>query len=191
MANKSRRKWSYIYSQDNIGHLYCTVFKDYDNAKYWFTKAAEADHPTSQHNLGYLYYKILHDYDNAKYWFTKAANSNHSGSQNNLGHLYHTVFHDYDLAKYWYIKSDSSDARYNLGSLYENIFHDYKTASEWYVNAAHLNLKDAIKKAGFWFTSYTKNDAEGCAEGSCVCFGRENKNFRTLPCSHALCEHCI
>ena len=162
MANKSRRKWSYIYSQDNIGHLYCTVFKDYDNAKYWFTKA---------------------------------ANSNHSGSQNNLGHLYHTVFHDYDLAKYWYIKSDSSDARYNLGSLYENIFHDYKTASEW--NAAHLNLKDAIKKAGFWFTSYTKNDAEGCAEGSCVCFGRENKNFRTLPCSHALrahgsgCEHCI
>lgn len=81
-------------AQFELGLIYYNgqnVKQDYEQAIYWFKKAAENGIVEAQHNLGVIYYNswgIKQDYEQAFYWFKKSAEQNYAISQDSLGMMY-------------------------------------------------------------------------------------------------------
>ena len=131
--------------------------KDYNQAVYWYQKAAEQGHAGAQCNLGFCYEKglgVAQDWNQAVYWYRRAAEQGQVNAQCNLGNCYYYgwgVTKDYNQAVYWYQKA--ADAGYakaqcNLGICYENgygVTRDIEQAVYWYRKAADQGYADAQK----------------------------------------------
>ncbi len=59
---------------------------EFDEARHWFTQAAESGHTDAQYNLGLMLEDQLDppDYDEARRWYTAAAEAGHTDAQYNL-----------------------------------------------------------------------------------------------------------
>lgn len=65
--------------------------QDYQQAVYWFTKAAKQGYANAQSMLGLCYYYgegVSQDYQQAVHWYTLAANQGDATSQKDLGECY-------------------------------------------------------------------------------------------------------
>ena len=143
-----------VEAQNSLGYMYCNgkgVPKDYKQAAYWYTKAAEQGSSNAQlylglgHNMGV--FGLSKNSKKAVYWYTKAAEQGSSNAQNSLGYMYCNgkgVPKDYKQAAYWYTKAaeqGSSNAQLYLGTLYsegKGILQNHKKAVYWYTKAAEL-----------------------------------------------------
>ena len=112
-----------IFMEENQKHKY-----DHTQAIYWFTKAAEQEHPEAEYFLGQIYYwgdtsfngGVEQDYEQSVYWFTKSAEQGYAESQHYLGWMYFDG---------------------------EGVLKDNKTAYMW-ASLAIGNLDDSEKEAG-------------------------------------------
>jgi TPR repeat protein len=67
------------------------VKQDYQQAMFWYLRAAEQGYPIAQHNLGVMYAKgqgVAQDYKQAVSWYRKAAEQGHAPAQAILGFMY-------------------------------------------------------------------------------------------------------
>ena len=146
-------------AQFNVGLFYHTgkagVKKDYQQAIYWYRKAADQGQINAQGNLGYLYVNgigVTQDYSQAAYWYRKAADQGEMSAQASLGYLYldgKGVTQDYSQAVYWFRKAaDQGEpyAMFNLAGCYyrgDGVSQDYKQAAYWYEKSADKGFMDA------------------------------------------------
>jgi len=85
--------------------------ESYDDAVYWYEKAAREGHTIAMVHLGYMFHTgkgKKNDYAEAAYWFREAADANNMVSQYNLGLYYemgYGVRQDLQKARHWYEKS--------------------------------------------------------------------------------------
>ena len=100
---------------------------NYDQARYWWEKAAAQGQRIAQYNLGVLYDEgrgVSQDYHLAAQWYRKAAQQGFISAQYNLGNLYRDgkgVPQNAYIARDWQEKAAAQgdrDAMYALGSLY-------------------------------------------------------------------------
>ena len=118
-------------AQFYVGMIYGTgkagVKKDYQQAVYWYRKAADQGQMDAQNNLGVLYYyglDVTQDYSQAVYWYRKAADQGQIDAQAGLGFLYYYgegVTQDYSQAVYWSRKAADQgnvNSMYLLGKIY-------------------------------------------------------------------------
>lgn len=162
-------------AQFNVGLFYHTgkagVKKDYQQAVYWYRKAADQGQINAQGNLGYLYVNgigVTQDYSQAAYWYRKAADQGDMSAQASLGYLYFDgkgLTQDYSQAVYWFRKAADQgepDAMFNLAFCYyrgNGVSQDYKQAAYWYEKAAEEGHMDAQARiAGMY------SDGEGVSE---------------------------
>ena len=135
--------------------------KDYKQAFYWFSKAAEQNDAVAQRRLGYMYRKgkgLAKDNEQAVIWFRKSAEQGDAIAQCDLGWMYASgtgVAQNDHLAISWYLKSANQGyvhAQGALGTLYElgecvpSV--DHKKAIKWYRKAAQqgdLQSKEALE----------------------------------------------
>lgn len=88
--------------------LLCEQAKDYEQAVYWYNKAAEQGFAEAQTGLGLMYISgngVAVDYKRAMYWFELAAKQGQSIAQYCLGVGYDTgkgVNLNKKMAAYWY-----------------------------------------------------------------------------------------
>ena len=139
-------------AQYNVGLYYHNgwsgVKQDYQQAAYWYRKAADQGYADAQLNLGYLYEKGLgvdQSDQQAVYWYRKAADQGVVSAMFCLGRVYDIgkgIAQDYDQAVYWYRKAaDQGDPEgmNGLGSCYfdgKGVTQDYQQAVYWYRKAA-------------------------------------------------------
>ena len=82
-------------SQLDLGTMYSKgigTTQDYEQAKYWFEKAAHNDNAEAQFNLGIIYYEgqgTAQDYRQAKFWWEKAAEQGNAEAAFNLGIIHY------------------------------------------------------------------------------------------------------
>lgn len=145
--------------QYNIG-LCHNQKKEYEQAVYWYRKAAEQGYALAQCNLGYCYENgtgVTEDKAQAVHWYRKAAEQGYARAQCNLGNYYFNgkvVAEDHAKAFYWYQKAaEQGDAiaQYNLGCCYNNgigIAEDQVKAFYWYQKAAEQGLAMAQDETG-------------------------------------------
>ena len=82
-----------ITAQNNLGVCYYNgqgVSKNYEQAVYWFRKAAEQGNAVAQNNLGECYRDgdgVEKDLDMAKYWFRKSMAQGNDNARKNLERL--------------------------------------------------------------------------------------------------------
>ena len=97
--------------------------KKYEQAIYWWQKAADAGDSTAQYRLAFCYLKgegIEKDVEKAVYWWQKAADAGDSDAQNSLAFRYFKgdgVEKDVEKAVYWWQKAadaGNSGAEYML-----------------------------------------------------------------------------
>ena len=97
--------------------------KKYEQAIYWFQKAADAGNSAAQKNLAICYfngYGVEKDVEKAIYWWQKAADAGNSAAQKNLAFCYlkgDGVEKNVEKAVYWWQKAadaGDSDAEYML-----------------------------------------------------------------------------
>ena len=137
--------------QYNLGYKYKTgdgMPKDFQQAVYWYRKAAEQGYAPAQNNLGYAYQHgegVSKDVQQAVYWYRKSAEQGNVSGQYNLGYCYkygEGVAKDMQQAVYWYRKAAEqghASAQNFLGSCYEQgngVGKDKEQAVYWYRKAA-------------------------------------------------------
>ena len=117
-------------AQFNLGIAWINGSADtvnYDQARYWWEKAAAQGQRIAQYNLGVLYDEgrgVSQDYHLAAQWYRKAAQQGFISAQYNLGNLYRDgkgVPQNAYIARDWQEKAAAQgdrDAMYALGSLY-------------------------------------------------------------------------
>ena len=97
-------------AQFELGDKYYDA-KNYEQAVYWFRKAAEQRYADAQFNLGWMYeygQGVKQDYGEAVKWYRLAAEQGHAPAQYNLGLMYEYgkgVKKDYSEALKWYRKA--------------------------------------------------------------------------------------
>ena len=140
------------WAQNNLAHRLLHgrgVHKSPDSALAWYTKAAEAGHPTAQADLGGLLIQAK-DYINAQGWLTKSAMQRHAIGLYNLGMLYSTVYEegkgvieqcDKKALELWRLSVDQGyeSAQLAIGHMYENgisVLTSHQKAKEFYTCAA-------------------------------------------------------
>ena len=144
-------KWLYKAAVNNksskeseriIGQSFITgenVPQNYEEARYWFERAAKSGDAAAQTELGVLYFsgKMLEkDYEKAHHWFDIAARKNYPLAQYNMGILWYTGngVNTIDMVKAY--------AWFNLAS--SNGYNNGKTAKQF----LEKNLSvDELKKA--------------------------------------------
>ena len=147
-------------AQFELGLVYYNgqnVKQNYEQAVYWFKKAAEQNHANAQHNLGIMYYNgwgTTQDYEQAFYWFEQAAKQGDITAQHNIGLMYYDgkgVRQDFGQAVYWLKKAaelGNPEAQYNLGIVYSNgkgRGQDDDEAVYWLKKAAENGHEEAKK----------------------------------------------
>ena len=112
-------------AQSSLGDYYYKgigVDKDYDQAAYWYRKAAEQGNKEAQFGLGICCY-ISHDYRQAVDWFRQAAKQGEANAQYHLGFCYQFgtgVDKNNQKAMYWYGKAaeqGNEDAKEQLKTI--------------------------------------------------------------------------
>ena len=134
------------FAQYNLGVMYAHgqgVVQDYQQAAYWYGKAAEQGDASSQLTLGVMYEDgqgVPQDFQWAAYWYNRAADQGRADAQNNLGNMYNEgkgVAQDFKLGAYWYGKAaeqGDASAQNNLGAQYaegNGVVQDYVQAHKW------------------------------------------------------------
>ena len=129
--------------------------KKYEQAIYWWQKAADAGNSAAQKNLAICYfngYGVEKDVEKAIYWWQKAADAGNSAAQKNLAFCYlkgDGVEKNVEKAVYWWQKAaDAGDstAQYRLAFCYlkgEGIEKDVEKAVYWWQKAADAGDSDA------------------------------------------------
>ena len=131
------------------------IFMDYEQAVYWYRKAADQGHAAAQNALGWMYKSgkgVSVDKKQAAYWFRKAAVQGHAVAQYGLGSIYgelqlggsgsiaYHYIEDREQAIYWYRKAADqglAPAQVELGVIYDLIYpKDEEQAVYWYRKAA-------------------------------------------------------
>ena len=122
--------------------------KKYEQAIYWFQKAADAGNSAAQKNLAICYfngYGVEKDVEKAIYWWQKAADAGNSTAQNSLAYRYFAgdgVEKDVEKAVYWWQKAadaGDSDAQNSLAFRYfkgDGVEKDVEKAVYWWQKAA-------------------------------------------------------
>ncbi|KAK5829603.1 hypothetical protein F5H01DRAFT_393684 [Linnemannia elongata] len=151
-------------SQVELGDIHRTgdgVEQDFQQARYWYLKAANQDDPSGQCNLGHLYRLELgvdRNHSTALSWYQKAAARGDAGGQCYVGLVYKdglTGVVDYSAAMEWYLMAANQGyayAQYSIGNLYargRGVHQDDSKAMEWYLRAAEQGLPAAQFKIGF------------------------------------------
>lgn len=122
----------------------------YDDASYWYRKAADKGNVVAQHNLGVIYlngYGVEKNYETAVQLFRKASDNEYSSAQGKLGSCYFTgkgVKQDYSKAEFWLSKAaeqGNATAYVYLGVLYRNIKKDYEQAAHWFTKGSEQDQK--------------------------------------------------
>ena len=101
-----------VESQYNYAECYYNGFgvtQDYEQAVYWFTKAAGQEHAAAQYLLSTCYFDGLgveRDIEHGFYWRIKSAEQGYAEAQFWLGILYYfdniPGVYDYEKAVYWF-----------------------------------------------------------------------------------------
>ncbi|KAL0214008.1 hypothetical protein P9112_006192 [Eukaryota sp. TZLM1-RC] len=132
----------------------------YQEAVFWWRRAAEAGHGYAMFNLGYCYGNgqgVEKDYQQAFHWFNKAAEAGFSVAMRNLGVCYRDglgVEQDHQQALYWFNKAAEagfSVAMRNLGVCYRDglgVEQDHQQALYWFNKAAEAGDDDAMFSLG-------------------------------------------
>ncbi|MDR0872547.1 MAG: sel1 repeat family protein [Prevotellaceae bacterium] len=101
-------------AQFYLGHCYeygKGIATNYEQAAFWYKKAAEQDYRKAQNDLGNFYFSgigVKQDYEQATFWYHKAAEQGDEKSQSYLGYCYFSgngVEQDYKQATFWYCKA--------------------------------------------------------------------------------------
>lgn len=131
-----------------------------EQAKYWYTKAANQNYAGGIHNLGVLEFK-QGNYKQALPYFEKGESLNHPESINILGVYYSEgiVFEqDYKKALEYFrqaVKYDDASAQFNIGQAYyygDGVEKDYKEAFTWYIKSSNQGYSLAtIQLAQIYF----------------------------------------
>ena len=141
--------------------------KKYEQAIYWWQKAADAGNSAAQKNLAICYfngYGVEKDVEKAIYWWQKAADAGNSTAQNSLAYRYFAgdgVEKDVEKAVYWCQKAADagySAAQYRLAFCFlkgEGVEKDVEKAVYWWQKAADAGDSDAQNSLAF---RYFKGD---------------------------------
>ncbi|KAG9073355.1 hypothetical protein KI688_001147 [Linnemannia hyalina] len=139
------------------------VHQSYQEAMYWYMKAAEQGDPVGQRRVGALHdhgLGVLRDSQTALTWFLRAAEQGDAPSQRNIGVLYHSgngVPKDYPQAMEWYSKAaeqGDAAAQYALGLMYQcgqGVSPNISRALVWYDKAAKQGHGQAQCNLGFLY----------------------------------------
>ena len=137
--------------------------KKYEQAIYWWQKAADAGNSAAQKNLAICYfngYGVEKDVEKAIYWWQKAADAGNSAAQKNLAFCYlkgDGVEKNVEKAVYWWQKAaDAGDstAQYRLAFCYlkgEGIEKDVEKAVYWWQKAADAGDSTAQYRLAFCY----------------------------------------
>jgi TPR repeat protein/tRNA A-37 threonylcarbamoyl transferase component Bud32 len=152
-----------VSSQSTLGKYYHSGYgteKNYEQAKLWHTKAAEAGNVNAQHNLGIYYREIEKNYEQAKLWHTKAAETGNSNAQSALGYYYYHIEENYEQAKPWWTKAaeaGDAEAQNRLGYYYYHIEESYEQAKLWWTKAVEAGHINAQYNLGVYYYANEKN----------------------------------
>ena len=141
--------------------------KKYEQAIYWFQKAADAGNFAAQKNLAICYKNgngVVKDIKKAVWWWQKAADAGNSTAQNSLAYRYFAgdgVEKDVEKAVYWCQKAADagySAAQYRLAFCFlkgDGVEKDVEKAVYWWQKAADAGDSDAQNSLAF---RYFKGD---------------------------------
>jgi TPR repeat protein len=168
--------------------------QDFEQAVFWFEKAAAQGFAEGQFRLGICYINgnsVEPDMEKAVDLLTKAAEQSYADAQFLLGTIYDTgeygLEQDKEKAAYWYAKSaEQGDniAQFCLGVYYDNgegVIQDKEKAVYWYTKSAEQGNDAAqyylgvcyyygsgvdtnYKQAAFWFKKSAEQDYEDAWE---------------------------
>lgn len=130
--------------------------QDYNQAFYWYKKAAEQEHVEAERMLAFMYYNAqgtIKNVDAAIYWNKKAANNGSFYAWEQLGHIYQEQ-QNYTEALYCFKKAVENPltkryAQYRIGFIYHyglGVPMDIAEAKRWYKLSADNGYDVAIKK---------------------------------------------
>lgn len=134
------------------------IDQDFEEAYYWFAKAANQGDADAQYSLGWMCIKgeyVDKDIEKAVEWYTLAGEQGQDLAQYELGELYYhgeEVKEDFAAAVKWYQKAaeqDNADAQFSLGYCFQygqGVDEDLAAAKEWYTKAAAQEQEDAINE---------------------------------------------
>jgi uncharacterized protein len=137
------------------------VPQDFNQAGFWFGKAAERGLSVAQFFLGEAFEQGA-QYTEAMLWYRKAAEQGHADAQLNLGLMYEHgrgVAQDSAEAAKWYHKAADQGraaAQYDIGLLYEKgsgVTQDHVEAVKWFRMAADQEYVDAQLNLGSMYFS--------------------------------------
>ncbi|KAK8840589.1 hypothetical protein M9Y10_030800 [Tritrichomonas musculus] len=77
----------YYHSQNDLGLIYLTFYKDIENATKYIKEAAFGEYPFGQNNFGLLNEIYLNEIGNAEYMYQRSSKHNFALAFYNLGHL--------------------------------------------------------------------------------------------------------
>ena len=129
--------------------------KKYEQAIYWFQKAADAGNSAAQKNLAICYKNgngVVKDIKKAVWWWQKAADAGNSTAQNSLAYRYFAgdgVEKDVEKAVYWCQKAADagySAAQYRLAFCFlkgDGVEKDVEKAVYWWQKAADAGYSGA------------------------------------------------
>ena len=137
--------------------------KKYEQAIYWWQKAADAGNSAAQKNLAICYFNgdgVEKDVEKAIYWWQKAADAGNSAAQKNLAICYFNgdgVEKDVEKAVYWWQKAadaGNSAAQFNLAICYlkgDGVEKDVEKAVYWWQKAADAGDSTAQYRLAFCY----------------------------------------
>lgn len=155
-----------FYIQNKIGDMYRVgtyVAQDYEEALYWYERAANGGYVPAQTNLAQMYengHGTKIDYEKAIFWYEKAAKKSDLIAQNALAWIYEKglgVEVDYNEAYKWYkIASLSNDpsAIYFLGMMHKEgrgVERDLHIAFEYFNRASKLEYAPAMTELALMY----------------------------------------
>lgn len=150
--------------QYNLGRCYdkgLKVAQDYQQALYWYQKAAEQGHDKAANNLGCMYLDgrgVAQDYEKAAWWLELSAQKNDTLAILNLGCMYEDGnlggSQNYDKAFEYYQRADKlgcAPAAYELGHCFEvgvGTKSNAKKAFSFYKKSADAGYGPAAYETG-------------------------------------------
>lgn len=156
---KKRATEGVATAQHDLAAMYTSgsgsIQQDYEQAAYWFRKAADQGIPNAAYNLGVLYHNglgVKQNIDEAIKWYEKASNERHPEASYNLG-IAHiegigVPYNPQKAAMYFETAAEQGimEAAYNLGLVYENGLLGSENLMEalyWYNYATERGSMDA------------------------------------------------
>ncbi|MHC5184120.1 MAG: tetratricopeptide repeat protein, partial [Planctomycetota bacterium] len=153
-------------SQLEVGLKYCRgqeIIRNYEQAVFWFRKAAEQGYADGQYKLGAMYYYgdgVKQDFSQALAWYSKASLQQHGQATYELSVMYSRgegVTPDPQKSVELNIQSAEMGfafAQSNLGAMYlegNRIEKDYSQAHKWLLEAAKQGEATAQNNLGWMY----------------------------------------